>query len=163
MLLVSGVRVLREFKGELRLVCRLSTRCRDIEGGVASVVATRARWRVDSDSTISNSKSNELVDRDVWEAVGEMGNTDELGTMTGNAEGDGGDCGGGESAVAGGEAGMPVGSPWAARALTTASQPFSSVLIRSLSSSFSLSRALSRSCSSSKDLRAGDGTSPCCC
>lgn len=37
----------------------------------------------------------------------------------------------------------PVGRPWAASALTTASQPFSSVLIRSLSSWFSRSRASS--------------------
>jgi hypothetical protein len=148
------VNVLREFKGELKLVCRLSTRCRDTEGGVASVVATRARWRVDSDSATSNSKSNELPDRDVWDDAGEMGNIDELGTMTGNGEGDRG-----ESAVvvsAEGRAGIPVGSPWASRALTTASQPFSSVLIRSLSSSFSLSRILSRSSSSSTGLRADE-------
>lgn len=38
---------------------------------------------------------------------------------------------------------IPVGRPWAARALTTASQPFSRVLIRSFSSSFSRSRASS--------------------
>lgn len=159
-MLVNGVRGLAVFKRELRLICRLSTRCRDTEGGIASVVATRARWRVDSDSTTSNSKSNELVDRDVWEVAGEMGNMDELGTMTGKAEGD---CGCiGESAavvVAEGGAGIPVGNPWAARALTTASQPFSSVLIRSFNSSFSFSRALSRSCSSSMDLRDGAGKS----
>jgi hypothetical protein len=157
-MLVSGMGVLRELKREFWLICRLSTRCRDIEGGVASVVATRARWRVDSDSTTSNSKSNELVDRDALEDAGEMGNMDELGTMTGKFEDDWGCCVE-ESAVvvvvAGGGAGIPVGSPWAARALTTASQPFSSVLIRSFSSSFSLSRALSRSCSSSSDLRGG--------
>jgi len=73
------------------------------------VVATRARWRVDSDSATSNSKSNELPDRDVWDDAGEMGNIDELGTMTGNGEGDRG-----ESAVvvsAEGRAGIPVGSP----------------------------------------------------
>jgi hypothetical protein len=156
------MRVLREFKREFWLICRLSTRCRDIEGGVTSVVATRARWRVDSDCTTSNSKSNELVERDALEDAGEMGNMDELGTMTGKDE-DGWGCVE-ESAVvvvvvtvvvAEGGAGIPVGSPWAARALTTASQPFSSVLIRSLSSSFSLSRALSRSCSSCSDLRGG--------
>lgn len=49
-----------------------------------------------------------------------------------------------------GEDVIPVGKPWAARALTTASQPFSSVLIRSLSSSFSRSLA-----SSDADLRTG--------
>jgi hypothetical protein len=38
---------------------------------------------------------------------------------------------------------IPVGRPWAARALTTASQPFSRVLIRSFSSSFSRSLASS--------------------
>jgi hypothetical protein len=37
--------------------------------------ATRARWQVDSDSTTSNSKSNELVDKDVLEGTGERGNT----------------------------------------------------------------------------------------
>lgn len=39
--------------------------------------------------------------------------------------------------------GRPVGRPWAARALTTASQPRSRVRMRSLSSSFSLSRSCS--------------------
>lgn len=110
------------------------------------MVANRASWRVDSDSATSNSKSKELVDRDVWEGEGEMGKTVVFGTITGKVVGDSGD---GE--WAGGGAGIPVGSPWAARALTTASQPFSSVLMRSRSSSFSLSRALSRSCSSSAE------------
>jgi hypothetical protein len=65
---------------------------------------------VDSDSTTSNSKSNELVDNDVLEGAGEMGNTVvvELGTRTGKV-GDGSED---ESAVldAGG-AGIPVGRP----------------------------------------------------
>ena len=39
----------------------------------------------------------------------------------------------------------PVGRPWAASALTTASQPLSSVRMRSLSSSFSRSRSRSLS------------------
>lgn len=43
------------------------------------------------------------------------------------------------------EDGRPVGNPWAERALSTTSHPFSRVRIRSFSSSFSLSRA--RSCS----------------
>jgi len=160
--LVNGMMVLREVNGEVMLICRLSTRCRDTEGGVASVVATRARWRVDSDSTTSNSKLNDPVDKDVWEGAGEMGNTVVLGTMTGNVEDDSWDCGRVSAVVvvvvvvvvveAEGGTGIPVGSPCAARALTTESQPFSSVLIRSLNSSFSLSRALSRSCSSSRDL-----------
>ena len=152
-MLVNGMRGVVEFKGELRLLRRLSTRCRDTEEGVASVVATRARWRVDSDSTTSNSKSKELDEREVLDSAGEMGNTVELGTMTGNPEGDS-ICDGESSdlVVAGGGAGIPVGNPCAARALTTASQPFSSVLIRSFSSSFSLSRAFSRSSSSSADL-----------
>jgi len=152
-MLVNGRRGVDEFKGDLRLLCRLFTRCRDTEGGVASVVATRARWRVDSDSTTSNSKSKELDEREVLDGAGEMGNTVELGTMTGNPEGD--SSGDGESSdlvVAGGGIGIPVGSPCAAKALTTASQPFSSVLIRSFSSSFSLCRAFSRSSSSSADL-----------
>lgn len=111
-MLVSGMGVLREFKREFWLICRLSTRCRDIEGGVTSVVATRARWRVDSDSTTSNSKSNELVDRDALDDAGEMGNMDELGTMVGKVEDDWGCVE--ESAVAvvaEGGAGIPVGSP----------------------------------------------------
>ena len=110
------------------------------------MVANRASWRVDSDSATSNSKSKEPVGKGVGDDAGEIGKTVVFGTIVGKVVGDSGD---GE--LAGGGAGIPVGSPWAARALTTASQPFSSVLIRSRSSSFSLSRALSRSRSSSAE------------
>lgn len=44
--------------------------------------------------------------------------------------------------------GVGAGSPWATSSFMTASHPFSRVLMRSLSSAFSLSRAFSRSCSS---------------
>lgn len=85
------------------------------------MVATRARWRVESKS--SNSNPCELVD----DGAGEGGNT-VAGDVVGNgdAEHDG--------AVTDDGIGTVKGRPEAARALTTASQPFSSVLIRSRSS-----------------------------
>jgi len=105
------------------------TRCRDNGGGVPPKVATRARWRVD------------------W-----GGSDDSAGDVIGagsDAEGDGEKVvDGGSRDVEGGETGgddesvvevRPVGRPCAASAFTTASQPFSRVLIRSLSSSFSRS------------------------
>jgi len=59
------------------LSCVESTRCRDTEAG-ASVVATRAEWRVDSGS------SNMLVlVKDDWEGEGERGKTGVVGTKTG--------------------------------------------------------------------------------
>jgi hypothetical protein len=111
------------------VVERQFTRCRDNGGGVPPMVATRARWRVD------------------W-----GGSDDSAGDVTGagrDTEGDGEKVvDGGSGDVEGAETGgddesvvevRPVGRPCAASALTTASQPFSRVLIRSLSSSFSRS------------------------
>ena len=63
---------------------------------------------------------------------------DKMGTMTGNGGG-----GRGWSVVVvstEGQAGISVGNPWISRALTIASQPFSSALIGSLNSPLSLSR-----------------------
>lgn len=87
------------------------------------MVATRARWRVESNS--SNSFPCELE----CEGAGEGGKTicdGVVSVMGADAEHDGAatDDGGGTAR----------GRPEAARALITASQPCSSVLIRSLSS-----------------------------
>jgi hypothetical protein len=144
--------------GEIeRAKLTLSTRCRDARGVLipALAVATRARWRVDSDSWASNSKSKDV--EDVCDGAGERGKMDDgedwLGTIVGYAEGEEGVVAGGEGRV------IPVGRPCAARALTTASQPFSSVLIRSLSSSFSLSLFSSSSADLRSDKAKGkDGT-----
>jgi len=60
-----------------------ATRCRDIEvSWASSMVATRARWRVASNS------SNTLVelDKDECEGAGEMGSTGDRGTKTGKVE-----------------------------------------------------------------------------
>jgi hypothetical protein len=118
-----------------------STRCRDIEGGGASMVATRARWRVDSNS---NSSENRLDMEEVCERAGESGRMVLGGTRTGKVVvfvGDGEVSHSGDDDGGGGGAFIPVVRPWAASALTTASQPFSRDLIRSLSSSFSFSQA----------------------
>jgi hypothetical protein len=71
-----------EIKPELiRVGCEF-TRCRDIEGGGASMVATRARWRVDSNSNSSENRSE--PDKDVWERLGEGGKmVGGVGTRTG--------------------------------------------------------------------------------
>jgi hypothetical protein len=125
-----------------------STRCRDIEGGVASMVATRARWRVELKSS---DKTLEL-ESDEKDGAGEMG-TVVAGTRTGNesiSDEGGVDVSSGTEGSAGDDdlgRGRPVGRPCAASALTTASHPFSRVLILSFNSSFSLSLALSRSSS----------------
>lgn len=112
------------------------------------MVATRARWRVDwlvSDDSEGAGDDN----------VTEVGIDGETGVEKAVDEGDdeivGAVVGGGETEIMGeadvdsvcDDNGRPVGRPWAARALTTASQPFSKVLIRSLSSSFSRSLASS--------------------
>jgi hypothetical protein len=123
------------------------TRCRDIEGGDMSMVATRARWRVGSNSR-SSEKRLEL-DMEEAEGAGERGTNAVVmdGTRTGKvvvvvvvedaedsvSDGEGGDVSRGGTVV-------PVVRPWAASALTTASQPFSRVLMRSLSSIFSFSQ-----------------------
>ena len=76
------------------------------------------------------------------------GEVDEVGTNVGRVKGvEGAEEnesreaweGAGEGRVA--EGAQPVGRPWAAKALTTASQPRSRVRIRSLSSAFSVSGA----------------------
>ena len=61
------------------------TRCRGTVGGLATVVATRARWRVDSDSSASEFGKMLEVDM-VGEGV--IGKTGVEGTMTGNATGE---------------------------------------------------------------------------
>lgn len=102
----------------------------------------------------SKSKTGGLELELECEAAGERGNMGVDGTRTGKVVvGDCDDAGGsgGEVDVGAGadaEEGILRGRPDAARALTTASQPVSSVLMRALSSSFSFSRARSRSCSS---------------
>lgn len=110
------------------------------------MIATRARWRVVSDS------SKSILELKVGEAVGagDRGNIGFGGRRTGNvavggwdAESD--DEDGVEEEVAVKGEGRVRGRPDAARAFMTASQPFSSVLIFSLSSAFSLSRANSLS------------------
>lgn len=56
------------------------TRCWDTEG-LTSVVATRARWRVESKS----SESKRLLElEEEFESAGEMGNMGEGGTNTGS-------------------------------------------------------------------------------
>lgn len=84
------------------------------------MVATRARWRVESNS--SNSNPCELTD----EGAGERGSVGAGAAGKGVAEHDG--------AVTCDGVGMERGRPEAARALMTASQPVSSVLMRSRSS-----------------------------
>jgi len=102
------------------------------------MVATRARWRVDSNS---NSSENKLDMEEVCERAGERGRMVVGGTRTGKVVvGDGEASHSGDDGTGGGAL-IPVVRPWAASALTTASQPFSKDLIRSLSSSFSFSQA----------------------
>lgn len=122
------------------MVRGVSTRCRgtDDKRG-ASVFATRARWRVDSDCSKSIWKLGVGDGLD----CGERGNTGLGETITGNVGGGGGAELDADSCCEG--VGILRGRPEAARALTTASQPFSRVLILSFSSSFSLSLAFSRS------------------
>jgi len=120
------------------------------------VVATRARWRVDAKLSKSRGKDFVLeLGLQDSERLGEVVNTEtgDGGTRTGKAV-----VGGceeervdeDEDVVGGGGAeGILRGRPDAARALTTASQPASRVLILSLSSSFSTSLALSFSLCSS--------------
>lgn len=132
--------------GERRFESRESTRCWGTTGGVAVVVATRARWRVDSDSSVSKTMLAPEMDGD-----GVMGNTGADGTRTGKVVvvlllDDGGVDSFDEEVVDSAEE-EGVGRPWAARTFMTASHPFSRDLIRSLSSAFSRSRAFSRSCS----------------
>jgi len=64
---------------------------------------------------------------DCWEDAGDFGDS---GTVSDLVDEDSGSLGAEL---------IPVGRPWAARALTTASQPCSKVFMRSLSSSFSRS------------------------
>jgi hypothetical protein len=135
------------FKGSLSRV--ESTRCRDTEGGVTSMFATRARWRVESNS------SENTLDADERDGVGELGmalvghiNKDVSDRQSSFSEGSMQDVF---------EIGKPVGKPWDARALMTAFQPFSKVLILSRNSSFSFSfDFLSRSLSSA--FRSVDGS-----
>jgi hypothetical protein len=117
------------FKGNLTRV--ESTRCRDTEGGVASMFATRARWRVESNS------SDNALDADERDGVGESGiavgghiNKDVSDRQSSFSEGSMQDVF---------EMGKPVGKPWAERALMTTFHPFSKVLILSRNSSFSFS------------------------
>jgi hypothetical protein len=94
------------------------------------VVATRARWRVESNS--SNSFSCELN-----EGAGEGGKMDDVVVVREVSTGH-------DGAVIDEGMGTVKGRPEAARALITASQPRSRVLIRSLSSSFSFSLVTSK-------------------
>ena len=87
------------------------------------MVATRARWRVGSNS--SNSK-HELDGVDGAGESGYAGGSDTIEGRDGAVAG----C----SVVVEGGVGTTKGRPEAARALTTASQPFSRVLILSLNS-----------------------------
>lgn len=101
------------------------------------MIATRARWRVGSKS--SNSKQElEGVD-----GAGDSGYA-WVGGTTCDRDGAVACC----SDVDVGGVGTTKGRPEAARALTTASQPFSRVLILSLNSwfSFSLANSFCRSC-----------------
>lgn len=114
------------------------------------MLTTRARWQVGAKS--SNNSRGVLGSV----GAGEMGYTG-VGTRTGNVvvvgASDGGESADGDGGVADelaededtGAPGTLSGSPEAASALTTASQPVSSVLILALSSSFSRSLALSLS------------------
>ena len=125
---------------ELKLVRCETTRCRGTEDKRgASVVATRARWRVDSNSSRSRS---EFGEEEV--EVGVRGNVGDGGIITGNVFGGFEDDDDGWVLEAEG-VGIWRGRPEAARAFTTASQPFSRVLILSRNSSFSFSLAFSRS------------------
>lgn len=103
------------------------------------MVATRARWRVDLDSSTSTWKLG------VGEGLdsGERGNTGVCGIITVNVGGGGGAELHGDSCCGG--VGRVRGRPDADNALTTASQPFSRVLILAFNSSFSCSLAFSRS------------------
>ena len=113
-----------------------STRCRDVGVSWApdSTVATRARWRVDSNS----SKIFEL-ESDEIEVAGERG----------WRAGDEVDGGRGESVEAGGGTWMLSGRPEACSALITADHPVSRLLILSLSSLFS------RACTDSLSMLTG--------
>ena len=134
-----------------------STRCRDIGACGRSMVATRARWRVDS-SLICGSVVPIWIGIEAKELLGvKAGEWDELGSESCEGAGDGKpnleevSVGGGIVIMLGVvgagpgvdrvdvEAKPPVGSPCAARAFITASQPRSKVCIRALSSSFSRS------------------------
>jgi hypothetical protein len=141
-----------------------TTRCRDTERANEGppVVAIRAGWRV-----VSRTPGALRVGPDApTGGAAWVGVVDDDKGMTGTAEGDdgasaaakvGGDgAGDGKNAVLvwmGAGAGVAVdvgrpktaGRPCAVSAFTTASQPCSSVLMRSRSSWFSLSRACSRS------------------
>jgi len=124
------------------------------------MVATRARWRVESKS----SEKTLEPDNDENDGAGEIGNTVAGGINTGKVavvseeeeeeeETESPDAGGEGDAF---DTGRPVGRPWAARALSTASQPFSRVLILSRSSSFSFFSRFLSSALSSSDLRSSD-------
>jgi hypothetical protein len=116
---------------EFKLVRIESTRCRDTEDKRgASVVATRARWRVESNS--SNWFPCELD-----EGAGEGGKKAVFEVMREVSTGH-------DGAVIDEGMGTAKGRPEAARALITASQPRSRVLMRSRSSSFSFSLAASK-------------------
>lgn len=110
------------------------------------MLTTRARWQVGAKSSKDVEEALEfgLGGR---ESAGEMGKIVEGdgGTRTGNVVVGGCEDGGGLDEVDEDEggAGTFIGRPEAARALTTASQPVSRVLILSFSSSFSLSLAFS--------------------
>ena len=68
---------------ELKLVRCETTRCRGTEDKRgASVVATRARWRVESKST----ESKRVLELEESEGAGEMGNAGDVGTNTGNVD-----------------------------------------------------------------------------
>lgn len=89
---------------------------------------------------------------DIEEGVGDMGVG---GTIRGIVDRGRDDAVDDSEVIVDGGVGTLSGRPEAAKALTTASQPFSRVLILSLSSSFSFSLALSFSRSS--DFCASDG------
>lgn len=139
----AGRRVEKEGEVEVKVE---ATRCRDI--GVIPMVATRARWRVDS-CFRSGSCSDCDCDSEGWgeDSAGEKVGSEGVGWSSEALEGAGemGNMGAGvrvlEDGWAGAEAGaggeVGVGErerPCAVRAFMTTSQPFSRDLIRSLSS-----------------------------
>jgi len=126
-----------------------STRCWDVEVSWTpdSTVATRARWRVDS-----NSSTIFELEGDGVQVAGERGRTvGDEGTMVGREPADKVDGGRGESVEAGGRTLMLSGRPEACNALITADHPLSRLLILSLSSLFS--RACTDSVSGPTGLR----------
>lgn len=117
------------------------------------MLTTRARWQVGAKSSnncggvLGSVGAGEMGYTDVGDGRTRTGNVLVVGAPDGE-ESANEDGGGAEELAedeAGGAPGTLSGSPEAASALTTASQPVSSVLILALSSSFSRSLALSLS------------------